>query len=252
MKIETKVCTSCKTEKPLSEFPKRSKSKDGYYSWCKECSKARNKESYLRNKQARLEYYKKYRSEHYDEYIERGRKYTAENREILNEKKRERYWENREKNIEVSRKYRETHKEARKEYESKNRRHISTVAFERQKKRRLTDKTYDAIVRLRSNLNTAIKRQGYTKKSEATEILGAPWDVVIAHLNRTWKERYGTEYNGQPVHIDHIIPLKTAKTEEDVIRLCHYTNLQYLTPEDNMRKHDKEENTGIRLDEKKE
>ena len=43
-------------------------------------------------------------------------------------------------------------------------------------------------------------------------------------------ENYGL-YNGQPDYgwdIDHIIPLKTAKTEENIINLSHYTNLQPL------------------------
>lgn len=48
----------------------------------------------------------------------------------------------------------------------------------------------------------------------------------------------GVEWIGQPCHIDHIIPLATAHTVEDVYRLCHYTNLRLLTPEDNMDKSD--------------
>ena len=39
--------------------------------------------------------------------------------------------------------------------------------------------------------------------------------------------------------IEDIIPLATAKTEEDVIKLCHYTNLQLLKGEDNLSKGDK-------------
>lgn len=38
-------------------------------------------------------------------------------------------------------------------------------------------------------------------------------------------------YNGELNYgwdIDHIIPLSSARTEEDVIRLNHYTNLQPL------------------------
>ena len=38
-------------------------------------------------------------------------------------------------------------------------------------------------------------------------------------------------YNGQQCYgwdIDHIIPVSSANTEEDVIRLNHYTNLQPL------------------------
>lgn len=30
------------------------------------------------------------------------------------------------------------------------------------------------------------------------------------------------------VNIDHIIPLSSAKTEEDIIKLSHYSNLQPL------------------------
>ena len=41
--------------------------------------------------------------------------------------------------------------------------------------------------------------------------------------------------NGK-IHIDHIIPLSSAKTEADVYRLCHYTNLQPLWAEDNISK----------------
>jgi hypothetical protein len=40
-------------------------------------------------------------------------------------------------------------------------------------------------------------------------------------------------------HIDHIKPLKLAKTEEEVYILNHYTNLQLLTPKDNLKKSDK-------------
>lgn len=36
--MQVKVCTKCKTEKPGNEFPKRTKNKDGLYSWCKTCT----------------------------------------------------------------------------------------------------------------------------------------------------------------------------------------------------------------------
>jgi hypothetical protein len=40
-------------------------------------------------------------------------------------------------------------------------------------------------------------------------------------------------------HLDHIIPLATATTEEDVIRLNHYTNFQPLWADDNLKKSNK-------------
>lgn len=45
----------------------------------------------------------------------------------------------------------------------------------------------------------------------------------------TW-ENYG-KYNGELEYgwdIDHIIPLSSAKNEDDLLRLNHYTNLQPL------------------------
>lgn len=40
-------------------------------------------------------------------------------------------------------------------------------------------------------------------------------------------------------HIDHIIPLASAKTEEEMCNLFHYKNLQPLWASDNFRKSDK-------------
>ena len=47
-------------------------------------------------------------------------------------------------------------------------------------------------------------------------------------------------YCGQPGNqIDHIIPISSGKTEDEVIKLCHYSNLQPLWAEENLLKSDK-------------
>jgi len=48
-------------------------------------------------------------------------------------------------------------------------------------------------------------------------------------------ENYGL--NGW--HIDHIIPLISAKTEEEIYKLCHFTNLQPLWWYENLEKRNK-------------
>ena len=39
--------------------------------------------------------------------------------------------------------------------------------------------------------------------------------------------------------IDHIIPISSGNTEEEVIKLCHYNNLQPLWAEENLLKSNK-------------
>ena len=39
-----KTCTKCKTKKPLQDYNKSTKSKDGHQSWCRSCSNVASKE----------------------------------------------------------------------------------------------------------------------------------------------------------------------------------------------------------------
>ena len=48
----TKICTSCKYEKPKKEFAKTKQVKSGLSSWCKECAKNRARELRLKKKRA--------------------------------------------------------------------------------------------------------------------------------------------------------------------------------------------------------
>lgn len=40
-------------------------------------------------------------------------------------------------------------------------------------------------------------------------------------------------------HVDHIVPLNSANTEDELYKLCHYTNLQPLWASENISKGDK-------------
>ena len=49
-----KVCTGCKTDKPLSEFSRQAKSPDGHRTKCKACTKVENANWYLLNREDKL------------------------------------------------------------------------------------------------------------------------------------------------------------------------------------------------------
>ena len=156
---------------------------------------------------------------------------------------KEYYEQNKEKIILRTKEYQEKNKEQikldKKEYHEKNREVISKKHYEYVNKRLKEDELFSFIYRARGLIYKSVARKGYTKKSKTSEIVGCTFEQLKEHLENTWYNNYGTPYNGEPVHIDHIIPLSSAKNEEDVIKLCHYTNLQYLKPEDNLKKHDK-------------
>lgn len=71
-------------------------------------------------------------------------------------------------------------------------------------------------------------------------ILGIDLDGFKKHLEQQFKDGMSWDnYGLHGWHIDHIIPISTALTEEDVILLNHYTNLQPLWWYENLSKGNK-------------
>ena len=66
-------------------------------------------------------------------------------------------------------------------------------------------------------------------------MIGCSWEELVAHLESLFLEGM-TWDNRSEWHIDHRIPLASAETEEEIHKLCHYTNLQPLWATDNMSK----------------
>lgn len=90
---------------------------------------------------------------------------------------------------------------------------------------------------IRNAVCNAIRGKGYSKKSRTYEILGADYGTVEEHLLKGFHQVYARYPTKDDVlHIDHIIPMKTATTEEEVLKLNHYTNLRYLLAADNHEK----------------
>ena len=170
-----------------------------------------NKEKYTKSKKKSD---KKYRDK--EENKEKRRKYTEENRDKIKKQ---------------SKKWREDNKEHIKEYGIKNR--------ERYNKRRRERRKEDDLFRLKDNLRSRISqsfgKNGYKKSSRIYEILGCSYDLFKQYIEMQFKEWMNYEnqgkYNGEFYYgwdLDHIIPISSAKCEDDMIKLNHYTNFQPL------------------------
>jgi hypothetical protein len=104
--------------------------------------------------------------------------------------------------------------------------------------RKKGDPEFKLLSGMRSRLVKYLKTLNITKRNKTFDIVGcSPYDLK-EHLEKqfvsgmTWENR--SEW-----HIDHIIPLSSAKTEDELYRLCHYTNLQPLWADENIKKSNK-------------
>lgn len=79
--METKTCSKCSQSKPASLFSKRSKSPDGLFCWCKECTKDYREANKARSKLQQ----KAWRVKNKEKLAEDKRKWREENREAYNE-----------------------------------------------------------------------------------------------------------------------------------------------------------------------
>ena len=112
----------------------------------------------------------------------------------------------------------------------------------RQKAYMKTRKASDPLFRLKCYVRTrtwnALRAGGYSKKSSTAVILGCTFEEVKAHLEKQFWPGMTWE-NSSEWHVDHIIPLASAKTEGETLRLCHFSNLQPLWGDDNLSKNDR-------------
>jgi hypothetical protein len=125
--------------------------------------------------------------------------------------------------------------EYQKQWYAKNKEKIREKQKLYENKRLKIDVLFKLKKRLNSNINKSLKRNGYMKNSRTYEILGCSYEDFKKHIESLWEswmnwDNYGL-YNGTPNYgwdIDHIMPTSSATTEDDIINLNHYTNLQPL------------------------
>jgi hypothetical protein len=78
---------------------------------------------------------------------------------------------------------------------------------------------------IRRRIKHFISSKGFTKKSPTNQIIGITWEKLKEHLENN---PYGFKINDNNLDLDHIVPISSAKTEEDIYKLNHWTNFQLL------------------------
>lgn len=191
----TKICIKCKETKEVKLFVKTKNS-------CKECEK---------------EYKKNHREKNKEILKEKAAIYYKENKESILQRVAENYSQNKDKKLSYQKKYAYLNKDK-----------ISAYKMAYQKNRRKNDPIFKLKFVVSRMIRNSLRRRELLKSKKTVEILGC--DIAFFKTNLQQKfindmswDNYGTHWD-----IDHIVPLSTAKTEDDVLRLNHFSNLQPL------------------------
>jgi hypothetical protein len=98
--------------------------------------------------------------------------------------------------------------------------------------------TLRMISNLRSRIVQFVKSKKIHKDNKTLDLVGCSTEFLKEHLQSQFKDGMGWDNYGS-WHIDHIIPLSSAKNIEEISKLCHYSNLQPLWASDNLSKGNK-------------
>lgn len=214
-----KFCKFCEEEKEDTYFSKNKNTKDGLQTYCKKCVIKKTKQWNENNKEKLKEIKRKYNKKFRLQNPNYSKKYYKSNNEKINSQKQK--WV--EKNINYQKEYREVNKE-----------HISKKYVERLEK----DFIFKYSHNIRNLIRGSFKRgcKGVYKKGLKTEnILGCSIDFFIEYISNKFKNGMTLENHGE-WHLDHIIPIATAQSEDELIKLNHYTNFQPLWFKENLKK----------------
>jgi hypothetical protein len=173
---------------------------------------------------------------------EKRKIYYQSKKEKIVEYSKEYYKQNKAKALSNAKEYKNVNKDKlkikRKEYLKNNINNTRKTNNINKKKRLLTDKLFKVKVNISSLIAQSFKNKSLNKQSKTIDILGCDYIQFKQHLESKFEpwmnwDNYGNPKDGifelnKTWDIDHIIPLSTASSEEDIVRLNHYTNLQPL------------------------
>jgi len=165
-------------------------------------------------------------TEHRKKYLrEYGKNYREKNKEFDLLRKSEYRKNNREKINEYQRKYK-----------AENLEQFLCKRNKWAKDRYHNDPLNNVKVKLTSRVRKIFQSMKIDKNINTAKLLGADYETIYKHIESQFTKEMSWDKLGKEIHIDHIVPLASAKTIEDLYRLCNYKNLQPLWAEDNWRK----------------
>lgn len=209
----SKSCKKCSSYKDINNFYKNKKLKDGYESKCKSCISEENR----------------LKAEINGAYL--GKKNYDINKETINKKRRK----FRSENKDITRKYNDNTKEYRFNYYLNNKDKINEYQRLYDSYKKETDVLYKTKSIIRNNIYTVFIKSKVVKNHKTEEILKCTFEEFKLYLESKFEDwmnwsNHGL-YNGELNYgwdLDHIIPLSSAKTIDEIYELNNFRNFQPL------------------------
>lgn len=197
-----KTCKICKLTKELTEFNPASKVKDKIYyrGECKPCNLLKQSS----DQTAQI----KYRTSEKGAAVKSAYKKTD--------------------------KYKAYQKEYDKVREATPARKLSKYTYI--KNRLKEDPFYRLRLNVRNRLRGAMKVKGWHKDNEFSKYIGCSLEELRKHIECQFSPQMNWDNYAFFWEVDHKIALGNAKTEKEMYKLCHYTNLVPLSKEDHKAK----------------
>ena len=193
----------------------------------KEERKAYNKQYGSDNKEKQKEYQKQWYQDNKERILEQTKQYRLDNKEKISERKKQYRLDNKERI-----------KEYQKEYNLDNKERIREQSNQYQKEQYHSDPLFKFKMNCRSRTGTAFKKKSWRKNGGTEKLLGCDWKTAMNHIEKQFEPWMNWDNHGE-WEIDHIIPLASANTKEEMNPLFNYKNLQPLLAEDNRKKGDR-------------
>lgn len=207
-----KKCSKCGEDKELDEFHKDKTRSLGVVPACKSCHAQYHKKRY-----SDPEVVKKFQ--------ENNRQYKQENKDKIKQQKEAK---------KLTEEYKNKQKIKRIKFKQNNPDYAKNTMRARRK-----NPIHKLAMQMRGVINKAYKKIGISKNHPMLTHVGISIPELQVHLINSALRNYGFYLYDENYHIDHIVPLSSAASEEALLALNHYTNLQLLYPEDNLKKSNK-------------
>ena len=237
--METKVCTKCGEEKPLSLFRFR-KDRNTYRNECNECLSAYMGKYKKERKEANENGDIRYRET--KEYIKNQvHGYYIDHKDEAD--KRERIWRNanrdRVRGYDAKQSKTERRKQGRRDYYLENKDSIMEWNRKYRTRKYREDIQFNLAMKIRRRIWSALKLAEAKKSDKTINILGCSFDEYSKYIeslftdNMTWgKVKLGE------IHIDHIIPVCSFNLTDagQLAEAFNYKNTQPMWAKDNYSK----------------